>query len=327
MITVPAGCRQIMSCMLALTLFHGAAAHAQNYPSRSVRLVVPYGIGGNADLLSRIFADKLAESLGQPFLVDNRPGANGVIGADIGAKAPPDGYTLLFIASGHAINPALYDKMPFDAANDFSAISQVGTTPLIITVNASLPADNLKELIALARSKSGQLNFASAGNGSPGHLAGALFNSLTGVQTTHVPYKATAQAMTDVMSGRVQLMYPTATAALPFLKTGKLRGLAITGNQRSALAPDILTFQEAGLPGYDSGTWTGFVAPAHTPQPIIERVNRAIVAIIKTSSARERIIGLGADPLSSTPAEFATLIASEIQKWGKVVKEAGVRMD
>ena len=318
--------RALRAIVLGAAVFTASMAGAQTYPEKPVRLVVCYAAGGNADLLSRIFAQKLGEALGQSFAVDNRGGANGVIGAEIVAKAPADGYTLLFIASGHSINPGLYPKMPFDTVKDFSAIGQVASTPLILTVNAALPARSLKELISIAKNRPGELNFASAGNGSPGHLSGALFNSVTGVRIMHIPYKATAQAITDLMSGQVQVMYPTATAVLPFIKSGKLKGLAITGRQRSALASDILTFKEAGL-SYEASTWTGFVAPAHTPQAIIDRVNAALVNIVKSPEVRERVVGLGADPISSTPAEFSALIASDMLKWGKVIKESGAKLD
>ena len=255
---------QRISLALAFFLMLCGVAHAQNYPDKTVRLVVCYAAGGNADLLSRIFAQKLSETLGQQFLVDNRGGANGVVGAESVAKAAADGYTLLFIASGHAINPGLYQKLPFDTIKDFAGIGQVAATPLILSVNAALPVGNLKGLISLAKRQPGQLNFASSGSGSPGHLAGALFNSVTGANIMHIPYKATAQAMTDLMSGQVQVMYPTATAALPFIKAGKLSGLAITGRQRSALAPNIMTFKEVGV-AYEASTWTGFVARRFSP--------------------------------------------------------------
>ena len=335
--------RWIIFLMLGSSLMHNFAAYAQDtamisgksattssrqvYPAKTVRLVVCYAAGGNADLLSRIFAQKLREVLGQLFLVDNRGGAHGVLGTEIVAKAPADGYTLLFIAAGHTINAGLYPNLPFDTLKDFSAISQVGSTPLILAINASLPVANLTELVALAKSRPGQLNFASAGSGSSGHLSGVLLNAYTGIKTTHVPYKATAQAMSDLMSGQMQIMYPTATAVLPFIKAGKLRGLAITGRQRSAIAPDIVTFMEAGLPNFDTSTWTGIVAPAHTPRTIIDQLNAALVNIIKARDVRERVIGLGADPISSTPAEFHALIASDIQKWTKLIKESGVHLD
>lgn len=319
----------LSQAMLALGLiFSGRAAQAQaTYPDRPVRLVVPYATGGNADLQSRIIAQKLGEALGQQIVVDNRAGATGIIGTDIAAKALPDGYTLLFIASPHAINPGLFAKLPFDPVKDFAAISLVGSTPLIISVTPALPAKTIKELVALAKAKPGQLNYASAGSGGPGHLAGALFNTVTGVNIVHVPYKGTAQALTDLMSGQVHLMYPSATAVLPHVKVGKIRGLAITGRQRSALAPELMTAAEAGLRGYEASIWNGILAPARTPQTMVNRLHRALVNIIGMPDVRDRMIGLGADPMTSTPAEFEVFIAAEIKKWSRVIKDSGARVD
>ncbi len=297
------------------------------YPDKPVRMVVPYSVGGNADLQCRILTQKLSEVLGQQFLVDNRAGATGIIGNDIVAKAAPDGYTLLFFASPFVLVPELIKKLPYDPIKDFAAITLVGSTPLIISVTPALPAKSIKELIALAKARPGELNYASAGNGSPGQLAGVLFNSMTGVRIVHVPYKGTAQALTDLMSGQVQLMYPSATSVLPYVRAGKIHALAITSRQRSALAPELTTAIEAGLPGYETGIWNGVLAPARTPPIIIERLHTTLVNIIRTPDVRERIIALGADPMTSSPQEFAAFIAAEIKKWGKVIKDAGVRLD
>ena len=329
-------CRQLPAfprALFALWLMgvHGAV-HAQaqtteSYPTKPIRLIVPFAAGGNADLLARIVGQKLGAALDQQIVIDNRAGANAVIGTEIVAKAVPDGYTLLFIANGHAINPGLYAKLPFDPIKDFAPISLVGSTPLIITVNAALPVKTIKALIALAKAKPGELSYASQGNGSAGHLAGALFNTLSGINILHVPYKSTAQAITDLTSGQVQVMYPAATSVLPHIKTGRLRGLAITSRQRSTLAPDLPTAVESGLGEYEAGIWNGILAPARTPQVIVDRLNAAIVKIILTPDVKERIIGLGADPATSTPAEFSTFIAAEIKKWGKVIKDSGARLD
>ena len=320
--------RNLSQALLASGLVAGCGtAQAQApYPDRPVRLVVPYGPGGNADLQSRIIAQELGEALAQSFVVDNRAGATGIIGADIVAKATPDGYTLLFIASPHAINPSLVAKLPFDPVKDFAAISLVGSTPLIISVTPALPVKTIKELVALAKTKPGQLNYGSA-RGGPGHLAGALFNGVTGVSIVYVPYKITAQVLTDLMGNQIQVAYPSATSVLPHLKAGRLRGLAITGQQRSALAPELITAAEAGLPGYDASIWSGMIAPARTPRPIIERLHATLVTILKAPAVRKRFISLGADPMTSTSAEFGAFVAAEIKKWGKVIKDSGIRTD
>jgi tripartite-type tricarboxylate transporter receptor subunit TctC len=316
-------CMMVFGCAL---LFSAAAA-SQAYPEKPIRLIVPFAAGGNADILARIIGQKLGETLGQQVIVDNRGGANGVIGTDLAAKAAPDGHTLLFIASGHAINPGLYAKLPFDPVRDFAAISLVGSTPLILAVNAALPAKTVKELIALAKRRPGELSYASQGNGSPGHLAGALLNNINKINILHVPYKSTAQAITDLTSGQVQVMYPSMTSVLPHIKAGKLRGLAITSRRRSALAPELPTMVESGVPGYEASIWNGMLAPAATPKAIITKLNAAVVRIIAIPEVKQRIAGLGADPMTSTPEEFGAFIAAEIKKWGKVIKDAGVRID
>lgn len=322
--------RELSVCgILCAALLAAAAvpALAQRYPDRPVRLIVPFAAGGNADILARIVGQKLSETLGQPFVVDNRAGANGIIGTDVAAKATPDGHTLLFVASGHAINPGLHAKLPFDPVKDFAAISLVGSTPLILTVNAALPVKSVKELVALAKSKPGQLSFASQGNGSPGHLAGALFNLMSNINIVHVPFKATAQAITDLTSGQVQVMYPSMTSVLPHIKAGKLKGLAITSRQRSLLAPDLPTMVESGVPGYEAGIWNGVLAPARTQQAIVRKLNAEIVTIVRLPEVTERIRGLGADPMTSTPEEFSAFIAAEIRKWGRTIKDSGARID
>ena len=304
-----------------------ACAVAQNYPEKSVRVIVPYAAGGNADLLGRVIGQKLGETFSQQFIIDNRAGANGVIGTEQLAKAAPDGYTLAFIASGHAINPGMYAKMPFDPIRDFAPVAQTSSTPILIAVTAALPAKNVKALAALAKSRPGDLSYASQGNGSPGHLAGALFNSMNGVNIVHIPYKSTAQAITDLTSGQVQLMYPSATSIIPHVKAGRLRAVAIATKSRSALAPDIPTAAESGLPGFEAGIWNGVMAPAGTSPAIIDKLHGAIAKIIQSPDVRERILGMGADPVISTPAEFSTFIVAELKKWTKVIKDSGAKLD
>lgn len=304
-----------------------ALAHAQTYPEKPVRMIVSYSPGGNADTLARMVSQRLAHMLEQPFVVENRPGANGVIGTEIAAKAIPDGYTLLFIASGHAINPSVYPKLSFDTVNDFTPIGLVGSTPLILTVTGALPAKSVKDLIALARARPRELTFGTSGNGSSAHLAGALFNSITQIEMVHVPYRGTQQVVIDAATGQVQIIYPSTTVVLPHMKSGRLRGLAITSRERSKLAPELPTMQQAGVPGYEATIWTGMVAPARTPATIISKLNASIVQIMQTREMVERFAALGADPTTSTPATFGKFIAEEIVKWRKVIREAGVKVE
>ena len=304
-----------------------AAAGDSAYPEKPVRLIVPYAPGGNGDTLGRIVGQHLGQALKQQFVVENRPGASGVIGTEVAAKAAADGYTLLFISSGHAVNPAVYPKLAFDSIRDFAPIGLVGSTPLILSVTGALPAKSVKDLIALARARSGELSYGSGGNGSSAHLAGALFNSMARVNIVHVPYKATQQAIIDAATGQVQVIYPSTTAVLPHMKAGRVRGLAITSRERSTLVPELPTMQQAGVPGYDAAIWTGMLAPARTREAIITKLNAAIVQFMQTREVRERFGSLGVDPTTSTPAAFGKYIADEIVKWGKVVKDAGVKVE
>jgi tripartite-type tricarboxylate transporter receptor subunit TctC len=312
----------------AAVLFLPAAAALaqQNYPEKAVRLIVPYAAGGNADLLGRVVGQKLGEMFSQQFIIDNRAGANGVIGTELLAKAAPDGYTLAFTASGHSINPGMY-KVPYDPVRDFAPIAQTSSTPILIAVTAALPAKNVKALAALAKARPGDLSYASQGNGSPGHLAGVLFNSMNGINIVHIPYKSTSQAITDLTSGQVQMMYPSATSILPHVKAGRLRAVAIASKTRSALAPEIPTAAESGMPGFEAGIWNGVLAPANTPPAIIDKLHGAIAKIIQSPDVRERILGMGADPALSTPAEFSAFIAAELKKWTKVIKDSGAKPD
>ncbi|MBI3044657.1 MAG: tripartite tricarboxylate transporter substrate binding protein [Betaproteobacteria bacterium] len=317
-----------------LSLLFGAAllaaagsAIAQGYPAKPVRLIVPFAAGGNADIIARLIAQKLGETLKQSFVVDNRGGANGIIGSDIAAKSPPDGYTLLFVASGHAINPGLHSKLPFDPVRDFAPVALVSSTPLTLAVTRTLPAKSVKELLSLARGQPGVMSYASQGNGSPGHLAGALLNKLGKVKIVHVPYKATAQALTDLTSGQVQVMYPSFSAVLPHVKAGRVRALAITSRNRSKLAPELPTMTESGITGYEAAIWNGVLAPAGTPPAAVTRLHDALAAAVRSAETRDRIVRAGADPAVGTPEEFSRHIASEISKWGKLISETGVRID
>jgi tripartite-type tricarboxylate transporter receptor subunit TctC len=303
-------------------------AQAQSYPDKPIRLVCPFPPGGAVDIASRAVAHELTQILGQPVTVDNRPGAGGNIGADIAAKSAPDGYTLLMTTSGiMAINPALYSKLPFDTIKDFAPVSMVVLLNNVLVVNPSLPVKSVKDLIALAKAQPGKLTYASSGNGTSIHLSGELFKSMTGVDMLHIPYKGSAPAITDLLGGQVDMMFDNIPSSLPQIKAGKLRALAVTGAKRSRLLPDLPTIAEAGVPGYDSYVWFGIVAPAGTPPAVIARLNAALAKAAATPAFRDRLTEQGYEVLSSTPAQMASNIRSEIAKWGKIVKASGARVD
>jgi tripartite-type tricarboxylate transporter receptor subunit TctC len=294
---------------------------------RPVRMIVPYAPGGNADIQARYMAERLTEALGKQFVVDNRAGANGMIGMELAARSPADGYTILLVASGFAVNPGLFPKMAYDTVKDFQPISLVGETPLLFVANPAVAANSVREVLALAQKRPGQLNFGSSGNGSPAHLAGALLETMAGIKLVHVPYKATAGVNIDVMSGQIQLAFPSITSVLPHVKSGKLKAFAISVASRSALAPDIPTMAEAGVPGYETSIWNGLLAPAGTPRPIVNRLNQAVVQTLKSPQARERYANVGAEIRYNSPDEFQAFVRSEITKWAKVIRAAGIRME
>ena len=303
------------------------SARGQAYPGRPVRMIVPYPPGGPTDVLARIVAVKLSEALGQPFSIDNKAGASGMIGSAEVAKAAPDGYTLLGNASIHVINPSLYPKAAFDAINDFTPITQLAGVPLILVVNNDLPVKNVRDLIAYAKANPGKLNFASSGNAAAPHLAGESFKIAAGVQMQHGPYKGSAPALTDLIGGQVQLMFDSMPSAMPHVKASKLRPLAVTTAKRSAAVPDLPTVAEAGVPGYDISTWYGLWAPKGAPRDITERIASETAKILKLPDVRERYAALGAEPVGSTPDEFAAYCRSELTKWAKIVKESGAKAD
>ena len=318
--------RTLLAAGLASTL-PIRAAHAQTYPGRPVRIIVPYPPGGPTDVLARIVAVKLSEVLGQPFAIDNKAGASGMIGSAEVAKAAPEGYTLLGNASIHVINPSLYPKAAFDAIADFTPVTQLASVPLILVVNNDLPVKNVRELIAYAKANPGKLNFASSGNAAAPHLAGESFKIAAGVQMQHVPYKGSAPALTDLIGGQVQLMFDSMPSAMPHVKAGKLRPLAVTTAKRSAAVSDLPTIAEAGVPGYDISTWYGLWAPKGTPREITERIAAETAKILKLPDVRERYAALGAEPVGSTPDEFSAYCRSELTKWAKIVKESGAKAD
>lgn len=320
-------CGGIIAGACAAFVLCSGSAGAQQYPTKPIRLIVPYAVGGNADILARIVGQKLSDAFGEQVVVDNRPGANGIIGTDLCAKAPPDGYTLVYVGSGHATNPALYAKPPFDPIKDFEAIGLTASSPLLVAVTPSVPVKSIQELIAYARAKPGALSYGTAGTASSGHLSAILFNTMNGLEIVHVPYKSLALATTDLISARIQVLYPSITSALPHVKTGRVRALAITSARRSPLVPDLPTVAEAGVPGYEMVIWNGMLAPAHTPKSIIKRLNAELRAMAQAVEVKERLASMGADTAYSTPEAFNAFINSEIARWGKILKASGVRID
>ncbi|OYU97995.1 MAG: LacI family transcriptional regulator [Burkholderiales bacterium PBB5] len=304
-----------------------AAAQAQAWPSKPIRLVVPYPPGGPTDVLLRIVGAQLAERLGQPVHIDNKPGASGMVGADQVAKAPADGYTLLGNASIHVINPSLYAKPPYDAIKDFAPVSLVAEVPLVLVVSPALGAGTVKDVIALAKAKPGALAFASSGNAAAPHLAGEAFKHAAGVEMLHVPYKGSGPALTDLMGGQVQLMFDSMPSSMPFIQAGKLRSLAVTTARRSTALPQVPTMAEAGLPGFDISTWYGLWAPAGTPREVVARLGAEVAAIVRQPAVRDRLLALGAEPVGNTPDEFAAFNRSELAKWARIVKQSGAKVD
>ena len=300
------------------------AVWAQAYPGKPVRMIAASSPGSAVDIVARIVAQNLSEQMGQQVIIDNRAGAGGNLGAELAAKAVPDGYTLFMGTPAHAINTGLYRKLNYDLVRDFAPVSQVTSGAYVIVVHPSLPVKSVKELITLARSKPGQLNYASAGSGNATHLAGELFNSLAKVRLVHVPYKGSGPAVTDLVGGQVQLMFANLVAALPQVKAGRLRALAVTGEKRTAAAPALPTVIEAGVPGYVVLSWFGVLAPVATPREIITRLNAELIQAMRAPEMRDRLASDGAEPATGTPEQFAAFIKSEITQWTTVVRNAGI---
>jgi tripartite-type tricarboxylate transporter receptor subunit TctC len=313
---------------VAMTATISNVGAQQNYPNRPVRWIVPFAPGGPTDIMSRAIGEKLGQRLGQQFVVDNRGGAGGNIGAEIVSRAPADGYTIMIGHVGtHAINLALYAKVPYDPIRDFTPISLLATLPLALVVHPSVPARNVRELIALGQKRPGELNFASAGNGGPTHLTGEVLKSLTKVSIVHVPFKGNAQALTELISGRVQMMFSNLLTSMPHVRAGKLRGIAISTAKRSPQSPDLPTVAESGVPGFDVTPWYGGLGPAGLPNAIITRLHDEIADIVRAPDMRERFVAQGVDLASSTPEQFAALIKSEVPKWRKIVQDSGAKVD
>jgi tripartite-type tricarboxylate transporter receptor subunit TctC len=314
--------------VLALAaMFTCSAAVAQNYPTKQVRFVVGFPAGGATDVVARAISQHLSEALGQPVVVDNRAGAASNIAAEIVATAPKDGHTIFMGTVSTAINPSLYKKLAYNALKDFSAVTQVTDTPFMFVTHPSLPVKNAKEFIALAKARPGQLNYGSAGNGSGGHLFTAMFGSMAHINLVHVPYRGASFATTSVLAGETIFMFDNIVTTLPLARAGKLRALAVTTLKRSRVAEDIPTLSEAGVPGYDANAWFGVFAPAGTPDAVIARLQAEISRIVKVPEIRDRFQALGAEPVGSTPEQFAAFYRNEVLKWGRVVKESGAQID
>ena len=314
---------------LAIVLLCTATlAGAQQFPSKALHLIVPFPPGGGNDTVARAIAQQLGPDLGQPVVIDNRPGAGGSVGAELAARAPADGYTLFLAGVGsHAVNPNFHRSLPYDAVKDFAPICLVASAPSVLVVNPALPARTLAEFTAYARANPGKLNYASNGNGSAAQLAAVLYETMADVRMVHVPYKGIAPAMTDLLSGEVQLMFGTIVALVPHIQARKLRALAVTSKKRSALVPEVPTLAESGLPDYEAGSWYGILAPAGTPREVIERLHSAIVKALKQPDVSKRLAAEGAEPIGSTPEEFAAHIKAEIARVGSVVRAAGIRIE
>ena len=304
------------------------AAHAQaSYPDKPVRFIVPYPPGGGTDVIARIVQEKFAQALAQPVLIENRGGAAGSLGTDIAAKSAADGYTVLFTLSSHTINPAIYAKLPFDTVKDFLPIGTVASLPQILVANPQFPANTVAELTALARAKPGTLSFASVGNGSPGHLAGELYKLRTGTQLVHIPYRGGGPAVIDVMGGQVPLLWVSIPAAAQFVKTGKLKALAVSTTKRSAAFPDVPTMQEAGVADFEVDSWYAMFVPAKTPKAVVDKLNRALNAVVSQPEIKERLLAQGSEGVGGTPEALGKMVDAELPRWAKLAKDANIRAD
>jgi tripartite-type tricarboxylate transporter receptor subunit TctC len=318
----------VISLLPAVAAAQSDTKAAVNYPTKTIRMLVGFAAGGGTDATARLFAQKLSEAFGQNVIVDNRPGAGGNIAADILAKAVPDGHTLLMTVAAHAVNASLYSKLPYDPIKSFAPVSLVAAAPNIITAHPSVTARSARDLVALAKSKPGQLTYGSAGNGTTMHLTMELFSSMAGIQLVHVPYNGGGPSTIAALAGQTQLLSSSLPTALPHVRSGKLQVIGVTSSERTPLAPDLPTIAEsAGLPGYEVKEWYGILAPAGTPAPVINKLNAEIERLLQDRAVRERLTTLGFEPTRNTPAQFAALIKSDIGKWEKVVRAAGVRLD
>ena len=320
--------RAMRAAVLALGLLACSGAGAQAYPSRPIRLVVPFSAGaGVVDIMARLLSQRLGTALGQPIVIENRPGAGGIAGTEVAAQAAPDGYTFLITNVSLVVSAYLYPKLPFDASRDFIPVSMINSAPLLLVVHPSVPAKTTKELIAYARAHPNELNYGSGGVGSTPHLCVELFKSLAGIEATHVPYKGGAPALADLVGGQLSFMIENMPGTMPFVKSGKLRALAITSAQRSPLAPELPTLAEAGVPGYEVVGWNGLFAVKGTPPEVVARVSSEMAKILRAPDVRQQMAVLGAEPIGNSPEEFAAFLKAENARWGKIIREKGIRSE
>jgi tripartite-type tricarboxylate transporter receptor subunit TctC len=304
-----------------------SSAWSQAYPAKPVRIVVPFAVGGSADVYARFIGAKLTENLGQTFVVENRPGGGAVIGTDLVAKSPADGYTILMMSNTHTVNETLIAKKPYDLMRDLAPITGVNYQDLLLVVNAEVKASNLREFIALAKAQPGKLNYASSGPGTPYHMAGELFKHMAGVNIVHVPHKGSDQARTAVLAGQVEMMFDAISTMVAHTRGGKLKALATTGKTRSAVTPDVPTAAEAGVPGYEATIWLGLMAPAGTPRPVLEKLNAEVIKVINAPEVKENWTKQGAVPMGMPVDEFGKFLRDDVQKWAKLVKDTGMKVD
>jgi tripartite-type tricarboxylate transporter receptor subunit TctC len=304
-----------------------AATSAQNYPAHPVKVIVPYAVGGSADVYGRVLAAKLSESMGHPFVIENRPGGGAVIGTDAVAKAAPDGYTILVMSNTHTVNETLIPKKPYDLMRDLAPITGINSQDLLLVAAPGVKANNLREVIALAKKEPGKLNYASSGPGTPYHMAGELFKYMAGVDIVHVPHKGSDQARTAVLGGQVDLMFDAISTIVSQVRAGKVKALGTTGKARSSVTPDIPTVAEAGVPGYEATIWLGLMAPAATPKPILERLSNEVRKVINAPDVKDNWAKQGAVPMAMAPEEFGKFVREDIAKWGKLVKDTGMKVD
>lgn len=318
--------RRILSACVLLALV-GSASAQQSFPGKPIRFIIPYAPGGSTTIMARLVGQKLADSWGQQVLVDNRPGGNTIIGSEAVAKSAPDGYTILLAGSVHVTNPSLYASIPYDAVRDFAPITTVAISEYILVLHPSLPANDLQEFIALAKSKPGLLNYGSSSTGGPTHLAPVLFEMLSGIKLQHIPYKGGGPAIVDLIGGQVQLAFANPANVISHVKTGKLKAIAVSGESRLTALPGVMTFTEAGLHGFSAGTWFGILAPVATPRAIIDKYSAEIARILSLPELKEKLDSQGAAPFASTPEQFAALIRSELVRYAKIIKAADIKLD
>ncbi len=323
----PSSCVRVALTLAVACLLPLGVAAQTSYPDKPVKFVVPYPPGGGTDVIARIVQERFHHALGQPIVIDNRGGAAGSLGTDIVAKSAPDGYTVLFTLSSHTINPSFYPKLPFDTEKDFEPVGTVASLPQILVANLQFPPNNVAELVALAKAKPGTISFGSVGNGSPGHLAGELLKLRTGTQMTHIPYRGGGPAITDVMGGQVPLLWVSIPAAAQFVKQGRLKALAVSTVKRSAAFPDVPTMQEAGVADFEVDSWYAMFVPAKTPKAIVDKLNRALNAVVAEPDIREKLLAQGSEGVGGKPEALAKVVSTELVKWGKLAKEANLKAE